>query len=175
MSENEQEKRETSADIADEIRRAVESMGDEMPYTVSAGTMRRVADRINASAKREKAAIEADALARNCDVYANLHDAWIAWQGDCALNMQKRQKFHVWLYAKAESGGRRHEMTWAEFKSEYHFREIDEEDWETVDKCCDNCEHWYGDCCHPKLIKRERKPIHSINVCDAWEKEVESK
>ena len=47
--------RETIDDIADEIRRAVESMGDEMPYTVSAGTMRRVADRIEAARKREKA------------------------------------------------------------------------------------------------------------------------
>lgn len=46
--------RETIADIADEIRRAVESMGDEMPYTVSAGTMRRVADRIEAAGEREK-------------------------------------------------------------------------------------------------------------------------
>ena len=50
------QERETSADIADEIRRAVESMGDEMPYTVSAGTMRRVADRIEAAWKREVAA-----------------------------------------------------------------------------------------------------------------------
>ena len=63
MSENGQEMRETSADIADEIRRAVESMGDELPYTVSAGTMRRVADRIEAAWRREKAEIEADALA----------------------------------------------------------------------------------------------------------------
>lgn len=63
MSESGQEKRETSADIADEIRHAVGSMGDEMPYTVSAGTMRRVADRIEAAWKREKAEIEANALA----------------------------------------------------------------------------------------------------------------
>lgn len=53
-SENESEKRETSADVADEIRRAVESMGDEMPYTVSAGTMRRVADRIEVAWKRQE-------------------------------------------------------------------------------------------------------------------------
>lgn len=66
-------------------------------------------------------------------------------------------------------------MTWAEFKSEYHFRELDETDWGKSDRCCDNCEHWYGDCCNPRLIKRERNPIHCINVCDAWQKEGESK
>lgn len=53
-SESESEKRETSADVADEIRRAVESMGDEIPYTVSAGTMRRVAERIEAAWKRQE-------------------------------------------------------------------------------------------------------------------------
>lgn len=57
MSDNENENSETSADIADEIRRAVESMGDELPYTVSAGTMRRIADRIEAAWEREARAI----------------------------------------------------------------------------------------------------------------------
>ena len=37
--------------------------------------------------------------ARNCDKYANLHDAWLAWQNDCAKDMQQQMKFHVWLYA----------------------------------------------------------------------------
>ena len=50
--------RKTIADIADEIRRAVASMGDEMPYTVSAGTMRRVADRIEAAWKSEREDLE---------------------------------------------------------------------------------------------------------------------
>lgn len=57
MKDNENEKHETSADIANEIRRAVESMGDELPYTVPAGTMRRVADRIEAAWARESNAI----------------------------------------------------------------------------------------------------------------------
>ena len=73
MSEREQDSCETSADIADEIRRAVESMGDEMPYTVSAGTMRRVADRIKAALRREKAVIEANALAVGGIVEAERH------------------------------------------------------------------------------------------------------
>ena len=73
MANENEEKRETRADIADEIRRAVESMGDEIPYTASAGTMRRIADRIEAAWKREKAAIEADALAVGGIVEAARH------------------------------------------------------------------------------------------------------
>lgn len=41
--------------------------------------------------------------ARNCDVFADLHDAWLAWQAYCAEHMGAPvMKFHVWLYAKAE-------------------------------------------------------------------------
>lgn len=67
------DRQETIADIADEIKRAVESMGDEIPYTTSVGTMRRVADRIKEAAKRERAEIETDALAVGGIVEAARH------------------------------------------------------------------------------------------------------
>jgi hypothetical protein len=42
---------------------------------------------------------------RNCDRFANLHDAWLAWQSYCADNMgTETMKFHVWLYSTAEKG-----------------------------------------------------------------------
>lgn len=42
---------------------------------------------------------------RNCDMFANLHDAWLAWQSYCADNIgTKTMKFHVWLYSTAEKG-----------------------------------------------------------------------
>lgn len=55
MSEGEQDRRETLAEIVAEIYRSVESMGDELPYTVSAGTVRKVAARIVDATKREVA------------------------------------------------------------------------------------------------------------------------
>ena len=83
MSDNENEKRETSADIADEIRRAVESMGDELPYTVSAGTMRRVADRIEAAWKRECEASRAY-WTKKCRDTITEHDRYCSPVGNAA-------------------------------------------------------------------------------------------
>jgi len=45
------------------------------------------------------------APARNCDTYQNLHEAWVAWQNDCADDMQDQKKFDEWLYAKADKKG----------------------------------------------------------------------
>lgn len=82
-SENEQDSCETSADIADMIRRAVESMGDEIPYTVSAGTMRRVADRLEAALKRERA--EARVFwTKKCRETITEHDRYCSPVGNAA-------------------------------------------------------------------------------------------
>ena len=54
--------------------------------------------------KKAKAVLAAPP--RNCDRYPNLHDAWLAWQADCAENMADQKKFHVWLYSMAEGGAK---------------------------------------------------------------------
>ena len=105
--------RETIADIADEIRCAVELMGDEMPYTVSARTMRRVADRLKAAWERERE--ELDKRISDLEAYAKL---WTDRADELRLKCDE-------FYAKAKPVGNAAAMRDAFHVLKEMFRDID--------------------------------------------------
>ena len=73
MKDNENEKRETVADILAEYRNDADAMDRGWLYQPTAEYVRRLLDRIEAAWKREREAVEADALAVGGIVEASRH------------------------------------------------------------------------------------------------------